>query len=353
MLVVLSVIGVLALLQVLAGGSGDVDGRTAPPGSTYSTNGDGHKALRQLLTLREFTVDVVRIGFAEAPPDPTTTVFVVSGDALSEDDQAALHTFVEDGGRLIIADQPVDGIVGSALTTGFSSVDRLEVAFPYGGLESVGEVVAPDARAFIDPGPLLGVIGSPDRPTVGVLQVDGGIVWAIADPSILSNDALDQADNAALALAMAGDTSRPVLFAEYTHGYGPLTGLASLPGSIQAGLWIAALAGIVWMVSRGRRLGPPEGRSRPLAPPRVAYVDAMAANLSRAKDLGAATTPIRERVQRELHRRGGNGEAELARIADQLGLTADDVRKALMPPEDAASAVAAGAVLAKLSKNRI
>jgi hypothetical protein len=79
----------------------------------------------------------------------------------------------------------------------------------------------------------------------------------------------------------------------------------------------------------------------------------MAANLARTKDLGAATAPIRDRIQRELHRRGGDGDVEIARIADQLDLTIVDVRRAMEAPKDAAHAVAAGEVLAKLSKNRM
>jgi hypothetical protein len=142
------------------------------------------------------------------------------------------------------------------------------------------------------------------------------------------------------------------LFAEYNHGYAPASGFASLPGRWRVALWMAVFAGIVWMVGRGRRLGPPERKSRPLPPPRSAYVAAMAASLARTDELVGATAPIQERIRRELRRRGGDDAANVARIANQLQLEPTTIDQALRPPVGPDDAIAAGNVLAKLSMNR-
>jgi hypothetical protein len=108
-------------------------------------------------------------------------------------------------------------------------------------------------------------------------------VVLLADPGVLQNRRLAQADAAALGLALAGRPGRPVAFLETVHGYGVARGFAGLPDRVKwllAGLALAALAA-VWAV--GRRLGPPEDPERPLPPPRAEYVDALAAALVRAE----------------------------------------------------------------------
>ena len=61
------------------------------------------------------------------------------------------------------------------------------------------------------------------------------------------------------------------------HGYGAARGLAGLPQRVQWALLGLLLAGLVALWSLGRRFGPPEDEERPLPPPRIEYVDALAA----------------------------------------------------------------------------
>lgn len=348
----LSALGVLVLLQLVTAGSGDPDGRTAPPGSSYSTNGDGTKAYRQLLRVNDYDVSITRVGFSEVNPDPGSTVIVIGGAELPSEDQAALRGFASAGGRLIVSDQPLAALLGVDLETIRIETTTLEPSFPHPVVTGIERVAAPDRIAYREPGPLLAVIGSMETPSVGTVDIGTGSVWALADPSMVSNDALSADDNAALALSLAGPPVRPVVFAEYNHGYAPVGGFASLPGRWRVALWMAVIAGVVWMVSRGRRLGPPERRSRPLPPPRSAYVAAMATSLARTDELVGATTPIRDRIRRELRRRGGDDAANIARVAGQLQLEPATIDQALRPPGGPDDAIAAGHVLAKLSTNR-
>ena len=67
------------------------------------------------------------------------------------------------------------------------------------------------------------------------------------------------------------------------HGYGVSRGFGGLPANVRwavIGLGLTALVAI-WSV--GRRFGPAEDPDAEPAPPRVAYVDALAAALVRAK----------------------------------------------------------------------
>ena len=105
----------------------------------------------------------------------------------------------------------------------------------------------------------------------------------LADVSPLQNRGLGRADNAALGIDLAGGAQRPVAFLETVHGYGVSRGFGGLPANVRwavIGLGLTALVAI-WSV--GRRFGPAEELETEPAPPRVAYVDALAAALVRAK----------------------------------------------------------------------
>ena len=127
----------------------------------------------------------------------------------------------------------------------------------------------------------------------------------LADSSPLQNRLLGEADNAALALALSG--RGPLTFVESVHGYGPARGLAALPARFGWALIGLALAALVFMVARGRRLGPPEPERRDLPPPRRAYVDALAATMARGRDREEAVAPVRAEARRRLARRAGLG----------------------------------------------
>jgi hypothetical protein len=109
-------------------------------------------------------------------------------------------------------------------------------------------------------------------------------VVVLANPSPLQNRGLADADNAKLALNLAGPAARPVAFLESVHGYAEATGLRALPASAKWALLGLLLSGVAFAWSRWRRLGPVErGEDDELPPPRAAYIDALAATLERAQ----------------------------------------------------------------------
>jgi hypothetical protein len=187
-----------------------------------------------------------------------------------------------------------------------------------------------------------------------------GRVIALADPSPLQNRLLDEADNAALGLNLA-EAGRAVWFLEGPHGYGQGEGLAALPQRWRLTLAGLGLAAAVWLLARSRRLGPPEAESRPLPPPRRAYVDAMAGTLARTKRPFEATAPVRARARRLLAERAGlppehDNDDELRQAAAVLGLAPDEIDAVTGGPAGAGRALseeqailAAGRALARLN----
>jgi hypothetical protein len=150
------------------------------------------------------------------------------------------------------------------------------------------------------------------------------------DGGILTNRALPIGDHAARALLLAGPPSRRVAFLESVHGFHERRGLGALPVAVRWCLWLSALAAAVFLLARGRRLGPPEAASRELPPPRRVHVDALAAALARVQDRPAAAAPVRAAAREALARRAGLGpaadDAALRGAARRLGLPDDEVR---------------------------
>jgi hypothetical protein len=169
-----------------------------------------------------------------------------------------------------------------------------------------------------------------DREALQAFGARGGRLVRRGDGGILTNRALPIGDHAARALVLAGPPSRRVAFVESVHGFHERRGLGALPAAVRWCLWLLALAAAVFLLARGRRLGPPEAAARELPPPRRAHVDALAAALARVQDRPAAAAPVRAAAREALARRAGLGpapdDAVLRVAAQRLGLPDDEVR---------------------------
>jgi hypothetical protein len=130
---------------------------------------------------------------------------------------------------------------------------------------------------------VLPVIGPADGPLLVTSRSGGGTVALLADTTPLTNAGLDEADGAALGVALAGGDGRTVAFLETVHGYGVSRGFGGLPARVKWALLGLALTALVAVWAAGRRFGPPEDPDEDPPPARVAYVDALAAALVRAK----------------------------------------------------------------------
>jgi hypothetical protein len=248
------------------------------------------------------------------------------------EDLQALRSFVRGGGRLVaspggtnwlrdaIANGPLDGGPG---------IGRAHTLAPVPELGRVHIVRTARENAWSAARGTLPLVGDADASILTAARPGAGRAYLLADATPLQNGYLGLADNAQLALALAGPASRRVVFFETYHGYGHGSGLAAIPSSWQRALLLAACAVLLFMFARARRLGPPEDEARPFAPARREYVDALAATLARTRDRQAALAPLRDELRSRVARRSGlwrdASEDQLAAAAAKLGLPTEEV----------------------------
>ncbi len=346
----------IAGVTVVTGGSGP----GGPTSSSYATAGDGLAAYAELLARHGHPVERIRTSLDRADLDPGSTLVLADpGDVTAEEAQA-LAGFVAAGGRLVAAGRAAAPVL-AGLPAGGPSWDDAGVrsARPIVSAPEVAGVAVVESAGdgiWARAGGSLPLLGDGDRLLATVATVGAGRVVALADASPLQNRLLARADNAAFALAIAGGAGRPVAFAEAQHGYGRSSGVGAIPSRWRWAIAGGFLAAIVWMWSRGRRLGPPDDIERPAPPARRAYVDAMAGALARTRQPDVAAAPLQERARRRLAAGAGlpagATEDDLRRAAAQLRLPPEEVDALFRPARNDDDVVAVGRAVAHLTGGR-
>jgi hypothetical protein len=257
-----------------------------PQSSSYATSPRGLAAYAAVLERHGHPVRRLRQAVAEKPPRAGETLIVLDPQTLEPKEARAIGEWVRDGGRLVAGgagdaswlDEVLDAPPEPARASGLDRGVLLPVQ------ETVGVTKVRTAGGAWDKvGATLPVVGPPRAPLVVTAKVGRGSVALIADASPLSNAGLDRADNAALGLALVG-RGKPVAFLETVHGYGVSRGFGGLPANVKWTLLGLALTAIVAAWTVGRRFGPAEDPDTPLPPPRVEYVEALAASLAKTKE---------------------------------------------------------------------
>ncbi len=315
-------LGLLVLLGFFRSAT-DETPRSGPADSTFGTGGSGTGALAALLERNDYEVTRRRVPLAQRAPDPSEVIVIIGDVGLEPDDEEVLFWHVHDGGRaVVIGSGNAHGLSrtppGGRTATGQEATSLV----PLGGFDAIQ--TATPRIVWEESGSLLPVVGNDSGALVGVEVIGAGRLVAISDSSIVSNRNLDRQDHALLALLAVGPSDGPITFLEYVHGFGQPTGLAALPSRWKQALLVLALAGLVWLVAKGVRFGPAEDSSRPMPPPRAAFVDAVALSLQASGDLQADSS-LTAAIDTELSRRGvvdrrspdGRIEAAVAAGADR------------------------------------
>ena len=140
------------------------------------------------------------------------------------------------------------------------------------------------------------------------------------------------------------------MFVESVHGFGEATGLAALPARWRLALVIGVLAALLWLVSRARRLGPPEEAGENPAPARREHVEALALALRRSRDPAVALAPVQAAARAQVIRRAALApdvpDDALRDAALRLGFEEDEAA-ALTGERGAHDALALGRALSR------
>jgi hypothetical protein len=133
-----------------------------------------------------------------------------------------------------------------------------------------------------------------ERQVVVMVRKGAGEVVVVADPELLANRFIAEADNSVLAVGLLSPDGRPVVFDEFYHGLAvrgnPLY-LFTRPGFAAVGLAVILIAG-AWTWRQAIFLGPPLADARVRRRGIGEYIDAMASFFSRGR--GSRRFVVRE-----------------------------------------------------------
>jgi hypothetical protein len=257
-----------------------------PRSSSYATSPGGLAAYASVLERGGHSVRQLRTPIAEREPGLDETLIVLDPDVVETEEARAIGSWVRAGGRLVAGgsgDQPwLEHVTGYVPEWSDGGGSQRVPLVPVVETNDVREVRG-EGGAWSELAGTLPVVGPPDAPLVVTARAGDGTIALLADPSVLQNARLAQADNAALGLALAGGSRRPVAFLETVHGYGVSRGFGGLPAQVKWVLLGLFLTSLVALWSVGRRFGPTEDPETEPPPPRMEYVDALAAALARTK----------------------------------------------------------------------
>jgi hypothetical protein len=234
----------------------------------YDGGGGGAAALRRYLdTLGASTTTMQGDRFAPDPSAVSALFILGATEAFTPADADNVKRFVSLGGTAILATEL--GIFERPLLDAFD-VRINGIASP-GTHPLAGAVFAdPPARALsvdrvgsLSLGPKALALATDGRtPIVAAVHEGRGTFYVVASLGPFLAASLGEADNARVALALAHDAvagGATIAFDEYHHGYHPTTDVLVLLQSTWPGraLVFASVAGFLYLVFSGRRLGPP------------------------------------------------------------------------------------------------
>lgn len=347
------------LLAVLALGLvgllvlGSADGEPLDPDSTRP---DGARGLVRLL---EDFAGEVRV-LDEVPGiEVDADVAVLLRDELSRAAAVALSAWVADGGTLIVADPtspfaPEPLLNQALLRAPPDQLGACEIA----ALADVSQIVADAVSSFPTSDRGQGCFTRGDGWLITAEPVGDGVVVVVGAPAIFTNELIDAADNAVVAVTLAApdaDVSVAVLRSRLAAppleetpdapatprerdevGGGDDDLLDLLPGYLR---WVVVTLAVAWLVhavGRARRLGPPVAERQPV---RIAGSELVRATgrLLRRADPADTSQMLVDAARHDLADGLGLPRdvalVELARTAaSRCDLDAVDIAAALSPP---------------------
>ena len=297
------------------------------------------ESVESTLAVRRFLAGSGRQVSDGGPPPEGSGTYVILHDLRTPDEARSLLAWAASGGRLVVADPR------STLVT----LSGASVGDPVGLVGA--RTLEPSCLAEEAVGVGSIVVRASDRSLLGgdrfvscfdghvlVRSHDRGTLVLMGGFTALTNEYLRTADNALLALRLAG-TDGPVVFGPPVPAEvaAPSTGLwGAVPERAQVVIVAIVIATLAFAALRARRLGRPPAEE-PIAPiPASELVRATARLYRRARSLGYAARVMREATRARVGRRlgvPGESEALPTVAANATGLPPDRVEEGLSGPD--------------------
>lgn len=304
-LVVLALLVILAFLAMAIAANAPGQHRALDP---ESPNRSGTLALSELLRDQGVDVSIHRSrDEARAAIDEHTTLVMTNPATLTDD---ALETLMEPASRVVFLS--VSTHLLSVLGIGENASLPPSTVGPECALPEFADVgtIEPD-RLFTPADGVDACFGSSDGAAVLVDDDRGGARISVVEGArLFSNEYLAEDGNAALALALLGQTDRVVWYvpslADSDIEAQPVDTLGSLtPPWVTPVILLLLVAGIATAIWRGQRFGPLVAETLPVTVRASETMHGRARLTAKAADASHAALALREGAQRRLARRLG------------------------------------------------
>ena len=319
------VVGFVLVVEFLSAATEDTRPPQGRSGSSYSAASDGTRAYADLLNRYNFNVRRVRsLNVGTLTPDETA--IVIDPIDFERRDGEKLQNFARSGGHLVIGSGFVELTALSTRPPVWESErqDTWTIATP-NAFNDAQKLFTASEGYWVDPGGGSPTVGTANAALLVRESIGSGSIDYIADATLLNNNLIAEADNAAFALALADNGTRTVVFVELDGAAAPAEGLAALPERWKLAMLVFVLAAALLAWSTAQRFGPPESAERVLPPARGEYINAMGAALARTKEVEANRAALSEKALRTLRRNTVNA-SQIDEIASLYRCDPDDLR---------------------------
>ena len=179
-----------------------------PRSSSFATSSPGMAAWKELAERSGRDVTVVRERLSDASLPPKGTAVILDPEEFTRSEARTLRRFAEDGGRVVTGGLSPGAWIdefGARLDWARLGREDARVLAPAAETGAARRLRTAGEGHWADVSGAQPIVADADgRSLVVVRELGQGRVVLVADPSPLQNRLLDEADNAALALALAG-----------------------------------------------------------------------------------------------------------------------------------------------------
>lgn len=339
-------------------------GRTSDrPLAADNPGGDGGRALAQILGAQGVRVrEATTVAEVAALAGPGTTVLVTDLSALTPDQRADVAGTGADlvlTGATYLTFDGLDEVEDRLEPSGVSSGDPLPARCDVPAARAAGSVSGTSGSVVVEgPDTTLCFPVDGEAGAYALVDDDGRAVHYVADRTLLSNDRLAEAGNAALALHVLGAHETLVWFVPSPVDTSSGTDtVPPLPPQVGAALAMAGVAFVVLALWRGRRLGPVVTEEMPVVVRAAETTRGRGRLYRRFRAHGHAAAALRAgaaaRIARTLSLPGSaDAETLVDALARRTGRPAPEVRALLYgpAPTDDTGLVALAAALDTLER---